>query len=242
MIITIDGTAGSGKTTAATGLAKRLGADHLDTGAMYRALTLKALETGTDLEDAGALESLAQSSNIELNGAAGEQRVRLDGRDVTEAIRENRVSTHSHYVARTPGVRRVMVEKQHAFAARASESLSTGESPWRPAETRAEHVVAEGRDQGTVVFPDAPVKFFLDADPAVRARRRQLELSERGDHRSYRDVLQEIQERDRRDSTRQASPLRPADDAIQVDTTKMTIKEMIETLLAEVRRRRKEAT
>ncbi|MGB3087236.1 MAG: (d)CMP kinase [Phycisphaerae bacterium] len=224
MIITIDGTAGSGKTTAAAGLAKHLGADHLDTGAMYRALTLEALETGTDLEDAGTLESLAQSSNIELDGAAGEQRVRLDGRDVTEAIRESRVSTHSHYVARTPGVRRVMVEKQHAFA------------------TRAEHVVAEGRDQGPVVFPDAPVKFFLDADPAVRARRRQLELSERGDHRSYRDVLQEIQERDRCDSTRQASPLRPADDAIQVDTTKMTIDEMIETLLAEVRRRRKEAT
>ena len=224
MIITIDGTAGSGKTTAAASLAKRLGADHLDTGAMYRALTLKALETGTDLKDAGALESLAQSSNIELTGTADDQRVRLDGRDVTEAIRENRVSTHSHYVARTPGVRRVMVEKQRAFA------------------TRAEHVVAEGRDQGTVVFPDAPVKFFLDADPAVRARRRQLELSERGDHRSYRDVLQEIQERDRRDSTRQASPLRPADDAIQVDTSKMTIDEMIEALLAEVRRRRKEAT
>ena len=93
-----------------------------------------------------------------------------------------------------------------------------------------------------MVFPDAPVKFFLDADPAVRARRRQLELSERGDHRSYRDVLQEIQERDPRDSTRQASPLRPADDAIHVDTSKMTIDEMIETLLAEVRRRRKEAT
>ena len=222
MIVTIDGTVGSGKSTAAAGLARRLGAAHLDTGAMYRALTLKALETGVDLEDAEALEALAAASDVELDGRAGEQRVRLDGRDVTDAIRANRVSTHSHYVARAPAVRRVMVRKQRAFAERAGD------------------VVAEGRDQGTVVFPGAEVKIFLDADPEERARRRQVELEGLGEYRSFREVFEEIQERDRRDSTREASPLKAADDAVRVDTSGMTIEEMIEALVAEVRRRTKE--
>ena len=222
MIVTIDGTVGSGKSTAAAGLARRLGAAHLDTGAMYRALTLKALETGVNQEDAGALEAMAASSDVELDGGPGAQRIRLDGRDVTEAIRENRVSTHSHYVARTPGVRKVMVGKQRAFAERAGD------------------VVAEGRDQGTVVFPHADVKFFLDADAEVRARRRQLELQERGEVRSFRQVLEEIQDRDRCDSTREASPLRAAPDAIRVDTTDLAIEQMIDALADEVRRRIKE--
>lgn len=224
MIITIDGTVGSGKSTAAAHLARRLDAAHLDTGAMYRALTLKALDAGTDLEDPQALTVLAASSTVELDGEPGAQRVRLDGVDVTEAIRENRVSTRSHYVARTAGVRQVLVDRQRDFAARAG------------------CLVAEGRDQGTVVFPNADVKFFLDADPEVRARRRQLELEERGHVRSYRDVLREITERDRRDTTREVSPLKAADDAVHVDTTGMTIDEMVEALLAEVRRRGKENT
>ncbi len=234
MIITIDGTVGSGKSTAAAHLARRLGAGHLDTGAMYRALTLKALQHGLDLEDPKALTKMAASSTVELDGepaiqgstppygpAGGAQRVRLDGLDVTAAIRENRVSTHSHYVARTPGVREVLVAAQREFAATAGD------------------VVAEGRDQGTVVFPDADVKFFLDADPEVRARRRQLELQERGQVRSYRDVLREITERDRRDITRDVSPLKAADDAVVVDTTDMTIEEMVDALAAEVERFRK---
>jgi len=219
MIITIDGSTGSGKSTAAAGLARRLEAQHLDTGAMYRALTLKALERGVDLEDAKTLADLAASTQIELDAAAGALRVYLDGRDVTEAIRENRVSTHSHYLARTPEVRRVLVEKQRAFAARAGR------------------VVTEGRDQGTVVFPEADVKFFLDADPEVRARRRQLELEERGEPKAYRDVLDEVLERDRRDTSRPVDPLRPAEGAIHVDTSDMTIVGMIEALVAEVRRR-----
>ena len=140
---------------------------------------------------------------------------------MTAAIRENRVSTHSHYVARTPGVREVLVAAQREFAARAGD------------------VVAEGRDQGTVVFPDADVKFFLDADPEVRARRRQLELEERGQVRSYRDVLREITERDRRDITRDVSPLKAAADAVVVDTTDMTIEQMVDALAAEVERSRK---
>jgi cytidylate kinase len=219
MIVTIDGTVGSGKSTAAAGLARRLDAVHLDTGAMYRALTLKALEAGVNLEDAKALADLAAGSVVDLDGTPGAQRVRLDGRDVTEAVRENRVSVNSHYLARTAEVRQVLVRTQREFAARAGR------------------VVAEGRDQGTVVFPDADVKFFLDADPAVRARRRQVELQTRGDYRSYRQVLAELLERDRRDSTRQADPLRPADDAVPVDTSDMTVDGMIDALEAEVRRR-----
>ncbi len=222
MIITIDGTVGSGKSTAAAGLARRLGAGHLDTGAMYRALTLKALQGGLNLEDPKVLTEMAASSTVELDGEPGAQRVRLDGLDVTAAIRGNRVSTHSHYVARTPGVREVLVSGQREFA------------------TRTADVVAEGRDQGTVVFPDADVKFFLNADPEVRARRRQLELEERGQVRSYRDVLKEITERDRRDSTRRVSPLKAAADAVHVDTTDMTIEEMVDALAAEVERRTKE--
>ncbi|KPK47858.1 MAG: hypothetical protein AMK72_07805 [Planctomycetes bacterium SM23_25] len=220
MIITIDGTVGSGKSTAAAGLARRLGAGHLDTGAMYRALTLKALRDGLDLEDPEALTRMAASTAVELDGEAGAQRVRLDGQDVTAAIRGNRISTHSHYVARTAGVREVLVARQRAFAARAGD------------------VVAEGRDQGTVVFPEADVKFFLDADAEVRARRRQLELQGRGQVRSYRDVLAEITDRDRRDATREVSPLKAADDAVHVDTTDMTIDEMVDALAAEVERRR----
>jgi cytidylate kinase len=222
MVITIDGTVGSGKSTAAAGLARRLGAFHLDTGAMYRALTLKALETGADLEDAEALTALARESAVELDGEPGGQRVRLDGRDVTDAIRENRVSTHSHYLARTAGVREVLVAAQRAVAEKAGD------------------VVAEGRDQGTVVFPDADAKFFLDAAPEVRARRRQLELADRGEVRSFREVLAEIEERDRRDTTRQADPLRMAEDAVRIDTSDLDVEGMIETLVREVRRRAKE--
>jgi len=219
MIITIDGTVGSGKSTAASGLARRLGAAHLDTGAMYRALTLKALESGTNMEDARALAAIAGASEINLDGTPGAVRVRLDGRDVTAAIRENRVSVNSHYLARTPEVRKVLVEEQRRFAERAGS------------------IVTEGRDQGTVVFPRADLKFYLDADPEVRARRRQLDLQDRGEYKSYREVLAEVVERDNRDSSRAADPLRPAEDSVYVDTSNMSIDEMIEALAGEVRRR-----
>jgi len=222
MVITIDGTVGSGKSTAAAGLARRLGAVHLDTGAMYRALTLKALDTGADLEDPEALTALARESTIALDGEPGRQRVRLDGRDVTDAIRANRISTQSHYLARTAGVRQVLVAAQRALGEKAGD------------------VVAEGRDQGTVVFPDADAKFFLDAAPEERARRRQLELQGRGEYRSYREVLAEIRERDRRDSTREADPLRMADDAVRIDTTDLGVEAMIDVLAGEVRRLAKE--
>ncbi len=186
---------------------------------MYRALTLKALETGADLEDPKVLAGLAATSEVDLDLADGRPVVRLDGRDVTGAIRENRVSVNSHYLARTPEVRRVLVEKQRAFAERVGD------------------VVTEGRDQGTVVFPTADVKFFLDAAPEERARRRQQELQTRGEYKSFREVLAEVVERDRRDSTRAADPLRPAEGAVHVDTTERTIEGTLEALLEEIRRR-----
>jgi cytidylate kinase len=224
MIITIDGTVGSGKSTAAAGLARRLGATHLDTGAMYRALTLKALETGVPLEDPAALAAMAAATQIDLDGTPGAQRVRLDGKDVTQAVRENRVSVNSHYLARTAEVRKILVAKQREFAARAG------------------NIVTEGRDQGTVVFPNADVKFFLDATPEVRARRRQEELQARSEYKSFREVFEEVTQRDLRDSTRAADPLRQAEDAVRIDTGDMTIDEMVDVLVEEVRRRVKEAT
>ena len=219
MIITIDGTSGSGKSTAAARLARRLGAAHLDTGAMYRALTLKALETGANMEAPAALAALAESTEIDLTGEPGALRVSMDGRDVTQDIRENRISVNSHYLASAADVRRVLVEKQREFAARVGS------------------IVTEGRDQGTVVFPNADVKFFLDAAPEVRARRRQLELEERGEYKSFREVLAEVVDRDRRDSTRRADPLKPAEGAVHVDTSGLEIEDMVEALAAEVRRR-----
>jgi cytidylate kinase len=223
MIITIDGTTGSGKSTAAANLASHLGIRHLDTGAMYRALTLKALDTGIDLADDLALAGMAAASEIELQDVDGKLLVRLDGHDVTEDIRENRVSVNSHYLAAAAQVRRILVRKQREFAARANG------------------VVTEGRDQGTVVFPKADVKFYLDAAPEERARRRQKELEERGEVKSFRTVLGEVNARDLLDSTREVDPLRPAEGSVHVDTTDYTPEQTLERLLAEIRQRVKES-
>ncbi len=219
MVITIDGTVGSGKSTAAARLARALGAVHLDTGAMYRAVTLKALDTGADLTNEAVLAQLAAEADIELEPGPEGTRVRLDGRDVTDAIRANRVSTNAYHVAQAAGVRAVLVETQRAFAEGAGD------------------LVAEGRDQGTVVFPDAAVKFFLDADPAVRARRRQRELEAKGEFPSFRQVLEEVRQRDARDTGRAVAPLAAAPDAVHVDTTDLDVDAMVETLRTEVRRR-----
>jgi cytidylate kinase len=175
-----------------------------------------------NLEDPAALAAMAAATDIDLDASGEPIHVRLDGRDVTQAIRENRVSVNSHYLARTPEVRRILVGKQREFAARVGR------------------IVTEGRDQGTVVFPSANVKFFLDATPEERARRRQVELEARGEYKSYREMLAEIIERDRRDSSRATDPLRPAEDAVHVDTTDYEPEETLERLLAEIRQRVKE--
>jgi len=213
MIITIDGPAGSGKSTVAASLAKRLGAAYLDSGAMYRALTLEALDKGVNLEDSDALAALLRSIRIEVDGRDPDNLiVFVHRRNVTEAIRENRVSTNAHYAATNPDVRKVMVELQRAYAEK------TGS------------VVTEGRDQGTVAFPDADVKFYLEARPEVRARRRQVQMEETGEYVSFRRILCEVVERDNRDTQREVSPLKCPDDAVRIDTSDMRVEEVVERL------------
>ena len=213
MIIAIDGPAGSGKSTVARGLARRLGSTYLDSGAMYRAVTLGALEHGIDLEDGEALGRLAATA-IELREREdGNVQVLLDGRDVSDEIRTPAVTGASSQVAAHPRVRKELLAKQR-------ELIATGD--W----------VVEGRDIGTVVAPDAAIKVFLTADPGERARRRAEELRRRGIAAEDEDVHRAIEQRDRLDSTRSAAPLRTADDAVTIDTTGLDAGEVIERVAA----------
>ncbi len=213
LVIAIDGPVGSGKSTVARALASRLGFGTLETGAMYRAVTLKALRAGADLGDAGALTEVAQSCDIRVEGSGDGLCVLLDGDDVTEAIRSRDVTGNVFGPSQTRGVRERLVELQRAAAARGP-------------------LVAEGRDMGTVVFPDSPAKFYLDASVDVRAERRHRELVEKGEAIPLDELKRQIIERDARDSTREASPLRRADDATLVDTTGMTVDDVVDHILS----------
>ncbi len=219
LVITIDGPAGSGKSTVARRLAERLGASFLDTGAMYRAVTLAAMDAGVDLTDEKALERVVDSHHFEFFPGPGGMEVRIDGQDMTEAIRGQRVTSNSRYIASAPEVRRRLVEMQRLFARRHGR------------------VVTEGRDQGTVAFADADVKFYLTAEASERARRRAAELLSRGKHVSGRRMQQDIEARDRRDTEREIGPLKPAPDATVVDTTEMGIEAVVDALEAVVRER-----
>jgi CMP/dCMP kinase len=210
-IVAIDGPAGAGKSTVARKLAGRLGWRFLDTGALYRAITLRALRSGVDPEDAEGVARLARDAKIELRDAEGAQKVLLDGEDVSSAIRGPDVTKSVSVVAAHSRVREAMVPFQRDFAARGG-------------------VVAEGRDIGTVVFPDAGVKFYLEADPAVRAARR---AAERGES-DVSKVEAEQRERDRSDSTRESSPLRKAQDAIVLDTTTLSVEEIVDLMARRV--------
>jgi cytidylate kinase len=214
MIVTIDGPAGSGKSTAARRLAERLGFDFLDTGAMYRAVALEVLSRGIDIGDVAQVVQVAHAADIEALGPV----VRAGGRDVTAAIRTPEVSSAASKVAAIPEVRTELVRLQRQAAER-------------------RNVVSEGRDQGTVVFPLAECKFYLTADPNERARRRQLELAEQGETIAVEDLLRQILERDNRDQTRDTAPLRPADDAIRIDTSHLSPDEMVVCLETLVRER-----
>jgi cytidylate kinase len=215
MIITIDGPAGAGKSTAARGLARRLGFEFLDTGAMYRAVALAALRAGLDLRDEGALARLVAGLDLELPPG----RVVLNGEDVTGLIRTAEVTAASGAVADSPAVRRRLADLQRAAAA-------------------GRDMVSEGRDQGTVVFPDAACKFFLTADPAERARRRQREMEGRGEAVDPAALRQALEARDRRDAARDLAPMRPAADALVLDSTHLRLDQVVDRLEAEVRRRR----
>ena len=213
LTIAIDGPAGSGKSTVARLVAAMLGYIYLDSGAMYRALALKALECRVDLDDEAALEALARETHIELKPPAPEQeatglknRAFLDGREVTEAIRAAEVAQAASRLATIAGVREVLVSEQQ----RAGEGGG---------------VVMEGRDIGTVVFPSAELKIFLDASPETRAQRRWKEHQEKGESVTLLEVLQEIRERDKRDRERKVSPLVRAKDAVLLDNTAMGIEE-----------------
>jgi cytidylate kinase len=214
MIVTIDGPAGAGKSSAARGLARRLGFRFLDTGAMYRAVTLAARERGLELADPEQLNSLVGTIRVELVG----DRVMLDGRDVTDAIRKFDIATSTHYAADNPVVRAQLVIWQRDAAA-------------------SGNVVTEGRDQGTVVFPDAECKIFLVADERERAQRRHRDLAARGEHIPFEEVLANQQLRDQRDATRQVGALKKADDAIEVSTDGLSQDEVIAELERIVRER-----
>ena len=216
VVVAIDGPAGAGKSTIAKRLAARLGFTYIDTGAMYRAVALWALRQKIETNDMHRLEQLALAAEIELSPG----RIQLNREDVTDAIRTPEVSSGASKVAVIPGVRRAMVAKQRAIGERSS-------------------VVMEGRDIGTVVFPDADVKIFLDAKPAERVRRRLAEEQAKapGETISEAAVAEQMQERDRRDSTRADAPLSQAPDAVYVDSTPLTIEGVEEAILKIIRSR-----
>jgi cytidylate kinase len=205
LIIAIDGPVGSGKSTLARRVAEMLGYLYIDTGAMYRAVALKAART--NISDDDSLVNLAESSRIDLKAIDGSQKVILDGEDITAAIRTPEVAQAASKVAVNAGVRRVLVAEQR----RAGHSGG---------------VVMEGRDIGTVVFPDAQLKIFLTASPEIRAERRWREHQQKGDSIDLARTLDEIHQRDQRDRERSTSPLRQAPDAVLVDSTAMQPEEV----------------
>jgi CMP/dCMP kinase len=217
-VVTIDGPAGAGKSTAARQLATRLGYSFLDTGAIYRTVALVARQRGIDWGDGPALGALASALDLRFESAGGTNRVIAAGADVTAEIRTPAISEGASRVSAHPPVRAALLGLQRAIAARG-------------------RVVAEGRDTGTVVFPDAQAKFFLTASPGERARRRTLELNTAGRPAVEADVLKEMELRDQRDSTRAVSPLRKADDAVEIDTSGLTPDEVVAAMEKVVRSR-----
>ena len=216
-VITIDGPSGSGKGTIAGLLAKQLGWNLLDSGALYRLLAFAARNHGVDLTNEEALKLLAAHLDVQfIAAAAGQgQKIILEGEEVTDAIRNEYVGAGASQVASLPAVREALLQRQRAFR----------EMPG---------LVADGRDMGTVVFPDAPLKIFLTASAEERAQRRYLQLKAKGDDVNLVSLLDEIQARDERDTQRAVAPLKPAADAIQLDSTALSIEQVLERILSEV--------
>jgi cytidylate kinase len=216
MIIAIDGPAGSGKSSTAREVARRLGFLHLDTGAMYRAVTLKCLRRGIGFADSGALDRLMRETEISFSGAPPDMRIWMDGEDVSEAVRGDEVTRHVSDYCKPRVVRAALVAKQREIAAKSS-------------------VVTEGRDVTTVVFPHAELKFYMSASVEERARRRQKDFEKLGVRKPLDELTAELAERDRKDSTRADSPLRKAGDAEEIDTTAMTMEQQIECIVNRAR-------
>jgi len=222
LIVTIDGPAASGKSTAARLLSQKLGASFLDTGAMYRAVTLAAMQSGIDLKNEQELLEVIQKSEFQFREQKGEMKVCINGIDVTEQIRSPQVTANARYIASAPKVREKLVQMQRKFAA------------------EQQSIVTEGRDQGTVAFGDADIKFFLTAESIERARRRQAELRTKGGVENLEQIAlpqiqKAIEERDKSDRNRTVGPLKPAGDAIVVDTTNLSIEQVVEKLLSHVK-------
>ena len=216
-VITIDGPSGSGKGTVAGLLAKQLGWNLLDSGALYRLLAFAAGNHGVDLTNEEAMKLLAAHLDVQFIAAdeGHGQRIILEGEEVTDLVRNEQVGAGASLVASLPAVRDALLQRQQAFQ----------EMPG---------LIADGRDMGTVVFPDAPLKVFLTASAEERARRRYLQLKAKGDDVNLASLLDEIQARDERDIQRAVAPLKPAADAIQLDSTELSIEQVLERILSEV--------
>jgi cytidylate kinase len=213
MIIAIDGPAGAGKSTVAKLVAQRLGFLYIDTGAMYRCLTLKALEEKIDLKDINGLVEMAKRAKVQLlNNPDGTLKVLLDAKDVSAQIRQPVITKFVSDIAKIKGVREAMLALQR-------QAGKNGK------------VVLDGRDIGTVVFPDADRKFYIDAQFSERCKRRHKELLGLGENLTLEDIEADLRNRDTIDSTRQVAPLRKAEDAVYIDTTDMTIEEVVDTVL-----------
>ena len=216
VVVAIDGPAGSGKSTVSKRIAGALGLLYIDTGAMYRALTLKALRLKLDLQDADALTQLARTTKIDLAEESGTLKVYLDGEDVSAPIRTPELTNTVKYIARVPGVSGEMVALQRAIGRKCG-------------------AVLEGRDIGTVVFPDAKFKFYLDADVEERSRRRHKELIEANQAVSLDDIKKDVVMRDESDMKRDVGALKKAPDAVVIDTTRLTIDEVVGKLLSYIK-------
>ncbi len=218
LVITIDGPAASGKSTVARLLAEKLGASFLDTGAMYRAVTLAAMQAGVDMSDEQKLLGVLKTRKFQFSIKDGKMAVCIDGVDVTEQLRSPEITANAKHIASAEKLREELVKMQRQFAARQAK------------------IVTEGRDQGTVAFGDADIKFYLTAETTERARRRQAELRAKGISESLEQIQKAIEERDKSDQSRVVGPLKPASDAIIVDTTDLGIEEVVEKLLGFVKK------
>jgi cytidylate kinase len=221
MIIAIDGPSGAGKSTLGKMLARELRLLYLDTGAMYRAVGLAVIESGTSIEDEEKIAGIAENARIELVGEPENQCVILDGRDVSADIRTNEIGQTASIVSTISRVRKILVEHQRTLG-----------------ETAENGCVLDGRDIGSVVFPNADAKFFLTAKPDARARRRYEEDLSKGRDATYEKTLEEINLRDERDVSRADSPLTISDDAVVIDTSELDLREVFEQMMSVVRERR----
>lgn len=215
MIIAIDGPSGAGKSTLGKMLAKKLGLLYLDTGAMYRAVAFAVTEAGVECTDGGAAAKIAKDAHIELTGEPESLQIKLNGRDISEEIRTKEIAQAASVVSTNSEVRKILVSHQQELG-------------------RYGGGVLEGRDIGTVVFPDADIKFFLTAKPEERAQRRFLEDQRRGSSLTYEETLAEINQRDKRDVNREDSPLAIAEGSVVIDTTGMNLEEILEEMVRRI--------